>query len=256
MVNCTYEHKPENLNPLPGTAEDAKAMIETFNHLNYIVHLLEDKSREEIKQKIKEVSDSLENCKKMNKEMAEEKVIILAFSGHGTTKYDIELLYANDGKTLELNDEIILPLTKPGGAVANVPKLFLIDACRGNELIAKRSSLSVDDSKSTFPLRKTPQRLAANYYIAYATVPHHVSYATRDGSLWMPKLAKAMWEDKNESFQNIVSKVMKEVGVQQQSNSNNTLTVGPLYLQKRIDSQVQGKILVDGGIHNFVWHYY
>ena len=215
-------------------------MLDTFNHLNYVVHQLVDPSREQLIQKLTEVSDSLQTCKIEG--LPADKVIIFAFSGHGTAK---DTIYANDGQKIQLADEIIFPLTMPK-AVQNVPKLFLIDACRGNDVISRRapeSEAAADrDTKSDDLVRKDPLCVVGNYYIAYATVPRHVAYETSSGSLWMPKLAKAMWDEKNESFQNIVAKVTEEVSKfegqhqeRQQSNAYATLNVGPLYLQKKLE---------------------
>ena len=61
---------------------------------------------------MKEVSDSLEICE-IESNAAAEKVIIFAFSGHGTTKGDVELIYADNGETVKLEDEIIFPLYSP-----------------------------------------------------------------------------------------------------------------------------------------------
>ena len=255
MVNCTYDQErpvlvrgenEEDLLPLPGTAEDSRAMMETFNHLNYAVHQFVNPSKGQLQQTVMEVSHYLGMCE-IEKAAAVEKVIIFAFSGHGTTTNNIEMLYANDGKTLQLRDEIMFPLTKET-AVEHVPKLFLIDACRGIEVIAKKNRRSESaaaantNTKSASLFIKASSQVVGNYYIAYSTVPYHVSYGTPSGSVWMPELAKAMWKERNESFQNIVAKVTKMVGAfvgkhheKQQSNSVDTLNVGPLYLQKRLD---------------------
>ena len=240
MVNCTYADSPQRLKPLPGTAKDAKAMLDTFNHLNYVVHQLVDPSREQLLQKVTQVSNYLQTCK--IKDLPEEKVIIFAFSGHGTAE---DVIYANDGLKIQLEEEIKYPLTMPE-AVAQVPKLFLIDACRGIDVISRRcpaSEAAADrDTKSDDLVSKVPRRAVGNYYTAYATVPDHVCFETSSGSLWMPKLAKTMWDEKNESFQNIVAKVTKEVSKfegqhqeRQQSNAYDTLNVGPLYLQKKLE---------------------
>ena len=85
-------------------------------------------------------------------------------------------------------------------------------------------------------VKKLPRRIEGNYYIAYATVPHHVSWGGEAGSLLMPKLAKALWDEKDKPFQIIASKVMREVSLlfEQQCNSDDCLNVGPLYLQKQL----------------------
>ena len=243
LVNCTYENTP-NLPRLPGTAKDGKAMLDTFNNLNYIVHQLSNPTGAEIRAKMTEICQTLEKYN-MLRPVAEVKVIIFAFSGHGITENNLEKINAEDGEKIELDGEIVFPLTKPEG-VQFVPKLFFIDACRGpltvtekgsgaqttippdNELLAKNNQVFV---------AKLAQRIAGNYYIAYATVPHHKSWMTANGSVWMLKLAKYLWED-TDSFQNIIDKVKREVSLRmgkhmQQCSCDGRLNTGPLYLQKR-----------------------
>ena len=226
------------MTPLPGTANDAEAMMQTFDRLNYVVYKLENQTKAEITAEIKKVSASLKTCS-MSREEAEEKVIVFAFSGHGTTEDNIEKIYANDGGTLQLKDEIIFPLTAPSG-VEYVPKLFLIDACRGDQTLTEKGGATAQakniPTTNTGFVRKLPRRIEGNYYIAYATVPHHVSWGGSSGSLWMPKLARALWDEKDEPFQIIASKVMRDVSLQfeQQCNSDDRLNVGPLYFQKKL----------------------
>ena len=227
------------MTPLRGTAKDAAAMMETFDRLNYVVHQLDNPTRAQILAKIKEVSASLKTCS-LSREEAEEKVIFFAFSGHGTTEDGIEKIYANDGETIQLKD-IVYRLTAPAG-VQYVPKLFLVDACRGAQTLSEKgvgggsATAQTKSAPSTNFVKKLPRRIEGNYYIAYATVPHHVSWGGEAGSLWMPKLAKALWDEKDEPFQIIASKVMREVSLQfeQQCNSDDRLNVGPLYLQKKL----------------------
>ena len=246
LVNCTYKSTKA---PLSGTAKDAEKMLTTFKNLNYVVHQLEDPTKSEMQAKMNEVTKSLKKCK-FSKEEAEEKVIIFCFSGHGTTEENIEKLYADDMETLQLKDEIIYPLTEPS-SVQYVPKLFLIDACRGGDEIpgtaggagAALEKIAPSDDKLSSKgfVRKLPRHLVGNYYIAYATVPDHVSWSGREGSLWMPKLAEAMWRETDEAFQVINAKVMRQVSeelgkAQQQCSSDDRLNVGPLYLQKKLDT--------------------
>ena len=230
------------MTPLRGTAKDAAAMMETFDRLNYVVHKLDNPTTPQIIAKVKEVFVSLKNCS-LSREEAEEKVIFFAFSGHGTTEDGIEKIYANDGETVQLKD-IVYFLTVPPG-VQYVPKLFLVDACRGAQTLSEKGVGGGDSataqtksapSANTSFVKKLPRRIEGNYYIAYATVPHHVSWGDEAGSLWMPILAKALWDEKDEPFQIIASKVMREVSLQfeQQCNSDDRLNVGPLYLQKKL----------------------
>ena len=225
---------------LLGTREDAREMRETFTQLGYVIHEMHNPTKKQMVAQVKEISNELGKYK-IPKEEEGEKVIIFAFSGHGDSRGQIELLCANDGDMIDFHDEIVLHYTKHPG-LKYVPKLFFIDACRGGQiLVSKKGGKKVSKSDSTkytdeVYYAKGVEYTEANYCIAYATIPYHVSYASKNGSIWMPKLARALREMKD-SFQNIAATVMKEVRDStnvnpQQCSMVNQLNCGPLRLQK------------------------
>ena len=81
---------------------------------------------------LKQVSEFLSQYggEETNKD-GETKVIIFAFSGHGTScGTSQDQIKTNDGELLYLMEEVRLPLVTHE-AVKEIPKLFFIDACRG-----------------------------------------------------------------------------------------------------------------------------
>ena len=215
-------------------------MKKTCVALNYVIKQLVNPTKEELKGLLQEVSSTL-GTYHMKREVAEEKVILFAFSGHGTSEGTAEKLYTNDGQMLDFKDEIIHPFTKHKG-VFHVPKLFLIDACHGPQrLIAKVGGggagdevVQKEDEKVYFE-----EHVSGNYRIDYSTIPSHVSYVSPgSGSMWMPKLARAL-RTQNDSYQNITGNVKREVHLQlseehrQMCDSSCRLIVGTLYLQER-----------------------
>jgi hypothetical protein len=237
LVTCDYKENGA-LTELLGTREDARQMMKTFNRLNYTTCQLLNPTKTDMKALVKEVSNELATYN-MDEREGREKVIIFAFSGHGCSKEEIEHLYTNDGETLQFTDEIVFPLTRHMG-VKHVPKLFFIDACRGGEILTKGAAAAPDNQvakSGKVYFEKGVQHVVGNYHIAYATIPHHVSYMDSSGSRWMPKLARAL-RNRNDSYQNIVSSVMAQVnrevcGGKQQCESIDRLNTGPLYLKKR-----------------------
>ena len=158
-----------------------------------------------------------------------DKVVIFAFSGHGCSKGQVEHIYTNDGETLDFKDEVVFPLTKH----KHVPKLFCMDACRGDHRLTKGSGATKAPDKVYF--EKGVEHVEGNYHLAYATIPYHVSYMDTGGSMWMPRLARALRKS-NDSYQNIVETIQKEVNEQlskKQCQSVSNLNTGPLYLKKR-----------------------
>ena len=109
------------MSSLHGTNADAREMLKTFEFLNYTVHQLQNNNAtgEEIKKKVLSISKDL---KKYDGHM-KDKVIVFAFSGHGTNKEENEHIYGNDGVLLCLSDDIIKPLVEVK-AVDKIPKVF------------------------------------------------------------------------------------------------------------------------------------
>ena len=89
-----------------------------------------------------------------------------------------------DGKLISLRKEVMQPLLKQ----PKIPKLFFIDACRGNdELISKVGDLSNGDApKSMKDYEEGFREIEVNFCIDYATIPYHYSYASDYESKWMP----------------------------------------------------------------------
>ena len=221
LVTCDY-WGTSNFTSIAGLRKDAEEMKKTFHYLHYVIHQLHNPTKADMQALLLEISDDLQK-NPLEKKVAENKVIIFAFSGRGSSENSADKIYANDGEVLDLMDEIVFPLTKHAG-VFYVPKLFFIDACRGAQQLMY-------------------QHVEGNYCIEYSTIPCHNSYITRDhGSVWMPKFAQALREN-DDSFQNIVAYVKrgvcKKIGEKQQCESVNRLITGPLYLQKQPeDSQI------------------
>ena len=241
IVNCVYEACGD-LCTLLGTKVDADEMKKTCVALNYVIKQVVNPTKEQLEGLLQDVSSTL-GTYHMKREVAKEKVIIFAFSGHGTSKGTAEKLYANDGQMLDLKEEIIRPFTKHKG-VSDVPKLFLIDACRGAQHLTKGSGGGggeevVQKADEEVYFEKGVEHVRGNYRIDYSTIPSHVSYVSpSSGSMWMPKLARAL-RTQNDSYQNITANVKEEVHLhlseehRQMCESVSRLTVGPLYLRKR-----------------------
>ena len=246
LVTCSYD-KPKHLRSLPETIENAKEMKQTFNYLNYVIHKLQDPTKKEVQNLMKMVSCDLQAYDGL----VEDKVIIFAFSGYGCFEGRYGTIFSKCGGRLDLEREIVRPLTRHA-KVSGIPKLFLIDACRGPGKLMEENEASIagvakpinyQNLKSYDHLSEKGLFLAeANCWIEYCMIPEHKSYAYSEcgESVWMPKLARAL-RDVNDSFQNIIDKVRKDVikelgeGMQTMQVSQSVsslLAEGGLYLQK------------------------
>ena len=242
LVTCDYKGTP---NELSGTNDDAELMKKAFLHFNYNIHQLKngEATKENIEFLVDRVSDYLEEYDGENQE---QKVIIFAFSGHGG---EGDKIVAHNGE-ISVNDKIVKPLTKHN-AVARIPKLFLIDACRGKLTLVKEKTSDDEHALHT----------EGNYRIEYSTIPHFQSFMNPDGtpgSRWMALLAETL-EYGPKSLQHIadeekktlpqdcsfqytaawvrmevhMKQLVKKVQKMQQCMSVCRLNTGPLYLHSK-----------------------
>ena len=207
LVTCDYQGE------LPQTENDAKQMREMFEQFEYDIHQLagEDATLFNIDQLVKGVTNVLKtyNGSAVNPD-DNKKVIIFAFSGHGTEDNQI---ITNDRELIHLHD-IVGPLVNPEFVQAKpIPKLFFIDACRGRVK---------DDMTGA---------IKGNYCIEYATLQDHQAATIGPESAWMPVLANKL-KRRNDTYQNVVADVKREVAEEghQQAQSIDNLTVGKFKL--------------------------
>ena len=134
------------------------------------------------------------------------------------------------------NKRIIQPLLAQ--RIPSDPKpsvLYFIDACQGLE----RLKSGPDQSKSDDDLVKGLVEQETNFHLEYATVDHHVSYATSKASRWLPVVAHEIGNERKTSLQNIMAvvkeKVWKYSPNKQQAQSLDRLHCGELYLHPGCD---------------------
>lgn len=254
LVTCDYA-SGNNVPKLEGTKIDAEKMEKTFKEREFVMYKLQNKdaTKQNIKECVREVQQELQAYHRE----AKDKVIIFAFSGHGTSKDSKEYIYDNKGEGLCVMDDIIRPLvTHRNPKAEKIPVLFLLDACRGAQHI---DGADCTEGKKGPPSQEVEQyfggivdQIAGNFRIDFCTIPAHVSYCIPgEGSVWMPKLAVAMRE-KNGPFPDIADEVKKEVHespkvkelkIEQQCESVCSITSGILYLSKNHD-EIPGNCLL------------
>lgn len=196
LVTCDYKGTPDALS---GTDRDAQEMRKTFEQFNYDIIQLQNKqaTKDAITALVKQLSLYMgQYTGDTHNGDGKVKAIIFAFAGHGM---DRNRIIANDGKELALR-EIVEPLVKRekiGRTCDKIPKLFLIDACRGRELLRIREKSDVTN-------------INGNFRMDYATIQGHVA---SDGHTWMSPLARMLRNPSkcDETYQNVVAKVNEEV---------------------------------------------
>jgi ribosomal protein L19 len=153
--------------PLHGTCKDGYGLLELLVDSDFIVVWLHNVDRQAISDIMDEVK-SLEEHE--NRESIQKyECILFAFSGHGlNNKY----IVMQDTNTVNVETDILQPLLPSSiRKFGEIPKVLLIDACRGSlEAATVSTKLFLDViTKDTIPAE-------GNYLLACATMPGHVSY--------------------------------------------------------------------------------
>ena len=226
LVTCDYEGTP-GVQALSATNRDADEMKMTFEQFDYDIHQLKNggATKRTVTALLKQASDFLSQYGgEIENKDGEKKVIIFAFSGHGTScGTSQDQIKTNDGELLYLMEEVRLPLATHE-AVTEIPKLFFIDACRGSDYL--------QDKKK----EKGYTGTETNFRIDYATIPDHKAYTEAYESTWMPVLARHLRE-RDEPFSTVVDRVNEKVHKQhkqgkqlQQPETLSRLNAGPFKL--------------------------
>ena len=167
--------------PLYGTCKDGNSLLETLVHSKFIVLWLHNIDRQTISDIMNEVK-SLEKHAVSRAFVQKYECILFAFSGHG---WNNKYIMMQDIKKVNIETAILEPLLPSSiKKFGEVPKIFLIDACRGElETATVSTKFQLDViTKDTIPAE-------GNYLLACATMPDHSSYMYRHGSAWMQEFA-------------------------------------------------------------------
>ena len=176
LVTCTYVGTEETT--LEGPDEDFEDMKSLFEDLNYYVIPLknENAKKEEIIKTLEQLSGYLTGYDGPQ----ENKVLIFAFSGHGSRDDHGNFLETHDLEKIYLPYDI-LPHYVDHPSAFKIPKLFFINACRGEQRLAVKVTMQ----RRVF---RAPNYAVGNYLIAYATIDRHVAY----DKWWMKKLVQTI----------------------------------------------------------------
>ncbi len=173
IVSNDYQNT-EQLLTLEGTIRDNENMKRTFESLMLAVISRHNVSHNDMLALLSVIV----NFKKFPPTY---KRLVFVFSGHGNSDH---LLYTNDEVLSTISIKDVLEHFYAALHLAKIPKMFFIDACRGDQrnpgLTVPRGGKSVTD---IIPAE-------GNWLLAYSTLPKHKSYEEQGkGGVWMSKLA-------------------------------------------------------------------
>ena len=171
---------------LVGTKKDGERMKIAFSRLDIANIWRQNVTKYQLNRLLKEVAE-IGPCP------ATYESISFVFSGHGNK----EVIGLEDGTVEEILKVIdaFVPLKSP--QIAAIPKLFFIDACRGDETIGPVTVPNRRRERSLrYELQPQPSTFLippkGNCLVAYSTSAPYVSFDHPDGSKWSEILADTM----------------------------------------------------------------
>jgi len=221
------------MNKRTGTLKDGENLQNIFSRLGFIVHMLYDANIFLIEQKLQELSStnhSLCNC------------FAIAILSHG----DEEYIYATDYK-VQIKSIVDMFHPKHCPSLLGKPKIFLFQACRGNE---HEVGLDVANEVTDGAIREevygdrvvyvdcgvnTTVPAGADFIMCYSVAEGFYSHRdTRDGSWYIQDFKKAfdsMLFDKQEGsirvdFIDILTRVNRTVSKRSVERSYNIDSIG------------------------------
>ena len=203
----------ESLAKLTGTQRDGQSLCEAFTRLKFDVLWKRNVNQFLLMQIIYGLSRL-----KYHK-VKHYRCIILIFAGHGC---EGDCLWTQDGKKVHITSQVVTPLLpKQAMEIGAIPKIFLIDACRGDKktqtVVVPRSSSSPKPVEEVQPRggslceMRVPEE--GNFMIAYSTLPQHKAYEDPEkGGVWLSTLAKLLTEGKSlNSLECLLTDVNEEI---------------------------------------------
>ncbi len=214
IVSNDYSATPHELSlpVLTGTRKDAQQMAEAFKALGIVTICEHNLTRLRLMQLVYETAQ----CTNYPRNST---CIAFVFSGHG---YEKNHLYTQDGKKVKIEQIVEQFLPRRAPVIGNIPKLFFIDACRGDQemqsiTIPKGAPGLRAKGGKGISLEVPPE---GNYLLAYSTMPCYRSYESQgEGGIWMTTLAARLRlaAGRGESVEDILTAVNEDLMQRYQS---------------------------------------
>lgn len=201
IINNRTFYPQTGMNERGGTDKDAASLYTDFNQLGFSVQLVHNRTADQMLQLM--ISAAGENH-------ADRDCFAVAVLSHG----DDGVLYGVD-KTITI-ENFIAPI-KSCPSLVGKPKLFIFQACRGNEL---DSGVEVADATGEpAPAQRIP--IEADFLYAYSTTPGYFSWRNSAKGSWFVQALHRMIEKYGAKldFVSLLTRVNYEVAYEFESNA-------------------------------------
>ncbi|KAL1478818.1 hypothetical protein MTO96_052367, partial [Rhipicephalus appendiculatus] len=175
--NFEYEDEPRH-----GSQLDVRHMEALFKAFlfNCFVHV--DKTADEMKKILSEAAQS--------KELEGAECLVVILMSHGNR----DMIQGVDDEELDLNNDVYAKFNNDiCPALRGKPKLFFIQACRGDDWDDGTDAITqdadprpvpVEEPPLSSPIGQTPLNPWSDMYIAYASIPGYISLRNRAFGSW------------------------------------------------------------------------
>lgn len=206
MFNHMHFDPCQELGTRTGTNVDRDNMVETLKKLDFEVNVYDDLNRYEIEKTLK---------KACNEDHSDSDCIFVCVMSHG----EQGVLYAYDREYMAKDLWCNFTANKCS-TLAGKPKIFLIQACRGQELdqgTEVKPPGAQKDGCHNQGNYKIPNH--ADFYVAYSTIPGFVSWRNPSNGSWFIQAFCQVMQEKGSS-DDLVS-LMTEVSRKVATSSKN-----------------------------------
>ena len=212
-IIITNDYSDAGQQTLAGARKDGVRMQRTFEGLQIATLWRENVSSGDLRELLREIATlSLPGT---------YKSISFVFSGHGG---EGDVLFMQDGNKMHMQEIVNAFLPGQARSVGNIPKLFFIDACRGNETFQpvvvprtganvqmdrpQRTGTRVDRGGTEIKTLFVPPE--GNTIIAHSNISKNKAQESKDGGVWMKALAKRLAESRD-SIENVLTQVREDL---------------------------------------------
>ncbi len=176
-----------------GSEKDVERLSNLFGDLNYQVETKLDLNSNDMRRCLKEYS---------NKEYSKMSCFIMFIMSHG----EKGTICASDNSSIYLT-EFIDPF-KTNRTLKNKPKLFFVQACRGDQEMPNIESDSTSTNYDRFETDANRVPIEADFLYSYSTVKGFYSYRNPESGSWfIQTLCDVIEKEKNEHILDILTQV-------------------------------------------------
>jgi len=183
--------------PISGHEEDKEQTKNCLENLGFIVTVHENKTA-------KETIDLL--TKNAKADYSNADCLLCVFSSHGNESGFV----ANDMQSIDLTSTI-LEIFPGNKSLIRKPKLFFINACRGDKIMQQaKSFLGTGTGPGPGSVASTPE--ICDIMIYYSTLPKYVSFGNVTGSRFIQAFVEVFNEyGKKEQLMDMVTRINQKI---------------------------------------------